>query len=123
MTLKEIAAKAGVSVATVSYVLNDSAKVSDETKQRVEQIIKETGYRSNILAKSLRKNRTNIIGIIVEDVTVWHTPYIIDGINELAEEKGYQTILSNLRLLSKIDDNFQDFTGDAGRWHYLCRHA
>lgn len=110
MTLKEIAAKAGVSVATVSYVLNDSAKVSDETKQRVEQIIKETGYRSNILAKSLRKNRTNIIGIIVEDVTVWHTPYIIDGINELAEEKGYQTILSNLRLLSKIDDNFQDIS-------------
>ncbi len=108
MTLKEIAAKAGVSVATVSYVMNGSAQVSDETKQRVEQIIKEMGYRSNILAKSLRKSRTNIIGIIVEDVTVQHTPYIIDGINELAEKKKYQTILSNLRLLSKIHDQFED---------------
>ena len=110
LTLKEIAAKAGVSAATVSYVLNDSAKVSEETRKKVEKIIKETGYRSNILAKSLRKSRTNLIGIIVEDITVWHTPYIIDGINALAEEKGYQTILSNLRLLSKIEDNFADIS-------------
>lgn len=110
MTLKEIAAKAGVSVATVSYVINNSAKVSDETKRKIEEIIKETGYRSNILAKSLRENRTHIIGVIVEDVTVWHTSYIVDGINELAEKKGYQTILSNLRLLSKIDDKFQDIS-------------
>lgn len=107
MTQKEIAARAGVSVATVSYVLNDSAKVSEETKQKVEKIIKETGYRSNILAQSLRKNRSSLVGVIVEDVTVWHTAYIIDGINELAEETGYQTILSNLRLLSKIETQFE----------------
>lgn len=110
MTLKEIAAEAGVSVATVSYVLNNSAKVSDETRQRVEKIIKETGYRSNILAKSLRKNHSSLIGVIVEDVTVWHTAYIIDGINALAEEKGYQTILSNLRMLSKIESRFEDIS-------------
>ena len=54
MTLKEIASMAGVSVATVSYVLNNTAQVSEETRKRVEKIIKETGYRSNILAKSLR---------------------------------------------------------------------
>ena len=107
MTLKEIAAKAGVSIATVSYVLNNTATVSDETRQRVEKIIKETGYRSNILAKSLRKNETFLIGVIVEDITVWHTAYIIDGINEIAETKGYNTILSNLRLLSKIESQFE----------------
>ena len=54
MTLKEIAERAGVSIATVSYVLNGNAQISDETRQKVEKIIKETGYRSNILAKSLR---------------------------------------------------------------------
>lgn len=106
MTLKEIAAQAGVSTATVSYVLNGTAKVSDETKKRVERIVRETGYQSNILARSLRKNKTSLVGVVVEDVTVWHTAYIIDGINKLAEQKGYQTILGNLRLLSKIESQF-----------------
>lgn len=106
MTLKEIAAMAGVSVATVSYVLNRTAPVSEETRERIEKIIKETGYRSNILAKSLRKNETRLIGILVEDVTVWHTAFIIDGINEIAETHGYNTILCNLRLLSKIESQF-----------------
>lgn len=107
MTLKEIAARAGVSVATVSYVLNNSAKVSDETRKKVEDIVKETGYRSNMLAKSLRKNRTSLVGVLVEDVTVWQTAYVIDGINALAKEKGYQIILSNLRLLAKIESKFE----------------
>lgn len=107
MTLKEIAERAGVSIATVSYVLNGNAQISAETRMKVEKIIKETGYRSNILAKSLRKNKTSLIGVLVEDVTVWHTAYIIDGINKLAEEKGYHTILSNLRLLSKIKTQFE----------------
>lgn len=107
MTLKEIAAQAGVSTATVSYVLNGSARVSEETRRRIEKIVKDTGYRTNILAQSLRKNRTSLIGVVVEDVTVWHTAYVIDGINALAEEKGYHTILSNLRLLSKIESQFE----------------
>lgn len=107
MTLKEIASMAGVSAATVSYVLNNTAQVSPETRQRVEKIIKETGYRSNMLAKSLRKNESRLIGVIVEDITVWHTAYIIDGINEIAEARGYNTILSNLRLVSKIESQFE----------------
>lgn len=107
MTLKEIAAQAGCSVATVSYVLNNRTKVSEETRQRVEKIIQETGYRSNILAQSLRKNRSSLIGIMVEDVTVWQTAHVIDGINALAKDSGYQTILSNLRLLTKIETKFE----------------
>ena len=51
MTLKEIAAQAGVSTATVSYVLNGSARVSEETRRRIEKIVKDTGYRTNILAQ------------------------------------------------------------------------
>lgn len=115
MTLKEIAEMAGVSAATVSYVLNNTAPVSPETREKIEKIIKETGYRSNILAKSLRKNETHLIGILVEDITVWHTAFIIDGINEIAEAKGYNTILCNLRLLSKIEsqfDHLSDFQKD-----------
>ena len=101
VTLKEIAKLAGVSTATVSYVLNDSAPVKDETKKRVMSIIKSTGYTSNSIARSLRVNKTKTIGIIVEDMTVIQVPILIDGINELAEINGYKTLLSNLRLLSK----------------------
>ncbi|MBP7347058.1 MAG: LacI family DNA-binding transcriptional regulator [Butyrivibrio sp.] len=110
MTLKEIADLAGVSTATVSYVINHSAAVSEKTRIKVEKIIKETGYHSNMLAKSLRKNESRLIGIIVEDIKVAHTAYIIDGINEIAEKKKYNTILCNLRLLSKIGSRFEDIS-------------
>lgn len=107
MTLKEVADRAGVSVATVSYVLNNSAKVSEVTKQKVEKIVRETGYRSNLLAQGLRRNYTSLLGVMVEDVTVWQTANIIDGINEVANKRGYQIILSNLRLLAKIESKFE----------------
>lgn len=110
MTQKEIAAKAGVSVATVSYVLNGSKKVSKETRERVLGIIKETGYRSNLLASSLRRSHTGLLGILVEDITTTHIPAILDGINKVTEEAGYRTILSNLRLVSKIGYQFQQIT-------------
>lgn len=115
VTLKEIAKLAGVSTATVSYVLNDSAPVKDETKKRILSIIKSTGYTANSIAKSLRVNKTKTIGIIVEDMTVIQVPILIDGINELAEIHGYKTLLSNLRLLSKqksIYDNAHDTKKD-----------
>lgn len=114
MTLKEIAKAAGVSTATVSYVINNSSKVSAKTKRRVQKIIQETGYRSNILARSLRKTKSGLIGILVEDITVGYSDNIIDGISQIAE-KDYNIILSNLRLQSKIGKNFSkisDFRND-----------
>lgn len=105
-TLKDIAAQAGVSIATVSYVLNGTRKVSDSTAKKVMDIARETGYQSNILAKSLRSRKTGMIGVIVEDIRAKHSPEIIDGINRAAEEQGYQILLSNLRLISKIGSEF-----------------
>ena len=101
MTLKEIAKLAGVSSATVSYVLNNSAPVSEITRKRVLKIVEKPGYPSNIIARSLHVNKTRTVGIIVEDVTVPHTAAIIDGINEYAKHNAYNTVLSNLRLMSK----------------------
>lgn len=107
MTLKDIAKLADVSSATVSYVLNNSAPVSEKTREKVLKIVQETGYTSNTLAKSLRISKTNTIGIVVEDITFSHTAAIIDGINEFAEQHGYNTVLNNLRLLSKIATRFE----------------
>lgn len=106
VTLKEIAKMAGVSTATVSYVLNNTASVKEETKNRVLSIVKSTGYTSNSIAKSLRISKTKTIGIIVEDMTDLSVPILIDGINEMAETRGYKTLLSNLRLLNNCKSKY-----------------
>ncbi|RCW62420.1 LacI family DNA-binding transcriptional regulator [Halanaerobium sp. ST460_2HS_T2] len=106
-TIKDIAKKAGVSTATVSYVLNDSAQISKETREKVLKIVDEMNYKRNNIAKSLRTNKTNTIGVIVEDMTVFNSPQIIDGINRYVEEHGFHIILSNLRLNKKIGNSFE----------------
>ena len=86
--MKDIAERAKVSIATVSYVLNESGNVGEETKKKVLEVIKELNYRPNLIAKSLKMKKTNTIGVIVEDMTVFNAPNIIDGINENAEKLG-----------------------------------
>jgi LacI family transcriptional regulator len=113
-TIKEIARLANVSTATVSYVLNDSAKISEETRERVLRVIEQANYKPNSIAKSLKVKRTDTIGIITEDITVFNTPEIIDGIDEYAEQSNYHIILENVRLYKKIGNNYQDTSKFAG---------
>jgi DNA-binding LacI/PurR family transcriptional regulator len=61
-TIKDVAKEAGVSIATVSYVLNDSGAVSDETRQRVLQAVKRLGYRPSVIAKGLQARESRMIG-------------------------------------------------------------
>jgi LacI family transcriptional regulator len=69
ITLEEIAQMAGVSIATVSRVINQNGRFSKETEKRVKDIIEEYNYRPNQMARGLRKNRGKVVGIIVPDVT------------------------------------------------------
>lgn len=103
ITLKEIAAQSGVSIATVSNILNGKSNVSEATKQRVMQIVKETGYRPNYMARSLRSSKTNTIGVIIEDITNFSSPLQIDGITAALEYRGYKLILENLRYYTKYN--------------------
>lgn len=75
-SIKDIAAKANVSIATVSYVLNGTRNVRSDTRERVVAAIEELNYKPNAIAKSLKLNRTNTIGVIAEDVTVFNTPIL-----------------------------------------------
>lgn len=61
-TIREVAKDAGVSIATVSYVLNDSRRVSDETRQRVLDVTQRLGYRANITARNLQASETRLLG-------------------------------------------------------------
>ena len=65
VTIKEIAAECGVSVATVSNVLNGKSNVGVETRKKVLDAVRQTGYQPDYVARGLRKKKTNMIGIIV----------------------------------------------------------
>lgn len=106
ISIKDIAAKAQVSTATVSYVINGTRNVSRKTRERVEQVIEEMNYKPNNAAQSLKRKRTNTIGVIAEDVTVFNVPEIIDGINDCADRLDMHILLTNLRLDKRIGRQF-----------------
>ena len=109
MTIKDIARLADVSAATVSNVLN--GKPGAASKQKAAEIFavaERLQYRPNILAKSLKLQRSKTIGIITEDLTVFNTPEIVDGIEECCEEHGYEIVLANMRLFKRYDNNLAD---------------
>jgi LacI family transcriptional regulator len=108
VTLKEIAAECGVSTATVSNILNGKKKVSEETKARVLEVVEKRGYKLNYIAQGLRKQKTQTIGIIAEDISQFTTPLIIEGIMENCEARGYRTIVQNLRLYARWHDAWFD---------------
>lgn len=85
-TLKDIAQRTGFSVSTISRVLHDSSKkykISDETKQQIKKAAEELGYRPNTLARGLRLQQTNEIGIVVPDIS---NPFFSALIKSLATE-------------------------------------
>jgi len=109
-TMKDIANLSGVSVATVSYVLNGTKKISPQVEARVLKAVEQTHYQPNSIAKSLRMKKTNIIGVLVEDICGMPVAEIVDGINEYLENTGYQVLLSNLRLLHKLHNQYEQLT-------------
>jgi LacI family transcriptional regulator len=106
--LKKIAQKANVSVATVSNVLNNRGRVGEETKKKILRIAEDFNYAPNRMAKSLKMNKSQTIGVIVEDLSVFNAPEIIDGINSFAEDHGYSILLMNLRMKKKTGVQYPD---------------
>lgn len=95
VTIKDVAKKAGVSISTVSRVINDSKPVTDEIKQKVLQVIEETGYVPNPLARSLVTKRSQLIGVVVPEVSDSFVSEILNGIEEIARMYDYDILLSN----------------------------
>lgn len=88
--IKDVAKRAGVSISTVSNVLNKSKYVSPELVKRVEDAVAELSYEVNPIARSMKNNRTGTIGVITEDMCGIFYPYVVKGINSVALEHGYQ---------------------------------
>lgn len=92
-TIIDVAKRAGVSKSLVSLVMRGAPNVSEEKRQRVLGVAADLGYRPNAVARSLVRQRTNLLGVLLSDL---HNPFfaeVIDGIQAEAAERGYRTII------------------------------
>ncbi|WP_031554142.1 LacI family DNA-binding transcriptional regulator [Oribacterium sp. FC2011] len=112
-TIREVAKLAGVSPATVSRVMNGTANVDDDKKNRVLEAIEKTGFQPNQLARALFKNSSRLVGLIVPNIDNPFFSELARKIEEEAFKRGYQIVLcssgnnsdkelSNIRMLSRM---------------------
>lgn len=106
-TISEIAKALDISTATVSRALNNkSARISDATRERVKKMAKKLGYQPNIVASSLRKGHSSLIGIIVPFADRHFFSAIIRGVEEEVKKHGYQVIIC--QSYDKIENEKED---------------
>jgi len=94
-SIKDVAKKAGVSTATVSRVLANNAPVRTETRERVMQAIEELDYRPNLIARSLRSQKSAKIGLVVSDIRNPFFTAIGRAVEDAAYEQGYSVLMCN----------------------------
>ena len=97
VTLKDVAAMAGVHPATVSRALNPETRllVSDETADRILAAADALGYRPNTVARSLRTRRSNTVGVLIPDLNNPLFPPIVRGIEDCLADAGYVALIGN----------------------------
>ena len=108
-TIKLIAAKANVSIATVSRVLNNDPKVTLETREKVLQISKELNYRPNLIARNFVKKTSNSIGLILPDISDEFFTDIIRGVDEITYKNGYYTMVASSHKYRTLIDSVNAF--------------
>src|SRR5271163_3725642 len=93
--MKQVAKMAGVSLGTVSHVLNGSARVKEPLRKRVLDVVSSLGYQPSQLARGLRRDKTNMIGMVIPDVTNPFFPAVVRGAEDIAFQNGYRLVLCN----------------------------
>ena len=93
--MKQVARMAGVSLGTVSHVLNNTAGVSETLRKRVLEVVDVLGYQPSQLARGLRRDKTNMIGMIIPDITNPFFPAVVRGAEDAAFGSGYRLVLCN----------------------------
>lgn len=96
-TIKDIAKALGLSTSTVSRALRDSYEISPETKQLVLDYARQINYRPNPIALSLKEKRSRSIGVIVSEIANSFFSQIINGVESIAQKKGYNVLISQTR--------------------------
>jgi DNA-binding LacI/PurR family transcriptional regulator len=96
-TVRDVAARAGVSIATVSRAVRGQAHVDPRTRKRVEEAARQLSYRPSGVARSLRLRATRTIGLIVTDIENPYFPQIVSAVEDAARERGYAVLLADGR--------------------------
>jgi len=96
ITIRDVAAAAGVSYQTVSRVINDRPDVADETRRRVWRVIEELGYQPSAIARSLIQQRSFTLGVVIAGLKYVGPSRTLNGIAKQAEEMGYTLLLKEL---------------------------
>ena len=103
MNIKQIAEKAGVSVATVSRVLNHPENVAPATREKIQKIIDQEEYKPNWFARGLNFNETRTIGLVIPHTVGSCYMEIAGGVEEVTRQKGYITFICNMERDPKIE--------------------
>jgi len=116
-TIKDVAKKANVSVATVSRVINNTGYVNSETRKMVEEVISTIGYVPNQLARSLYTKKSSIIGLIVPHISTYFFAELIESLEDAITQKGYKLMIFNskddIELEKKYINVFNQYSIDA----------
>lgn len=107
LTINDIAKKAYTSKTTVSFYLNGKFdKMSTVTKKRIEKVIEETNYSPNIMARSLKLKKSNLIGVVVSDITNPFSNNVVKGIEDITRRKGYQILVGSSNFDYYHEENY-----------------
>lgn len=95
VTMRQIAERAGVSIGTVSHVINGTAAVRDKLRERVLDAIRSLGYQPSQLGRGLRRNQTNMLVMMIPDVTNPFFPAVVRGVEDVAYKSALRLVLCN----------------------------
>ena len=105
VTIYEVAKEAGVSLATVSRVINGSSVVKEDTRTRVEEAISKLGYKPNAIAQGLALRRSTTIGLIIPEGSIAYANQVINGLADVAKIYDYNIVLHTITEgISKIEE-------------------
>lgn len=97
ITLKDVAAKAGVSFTTVSRALHGKSDINENTRKRIVEIAEELGYHPNNVARSLRMKRTNVLGVIIPDNSNPYFANLLKGVEDAAKKRKFSIVVINIQ--------------------------
>ncbi len=110
--IRDVARLAGVSSSTVSRIVNNTKPVSLEVRKRVEEAIKETGYKPNPVARSMVLKKTQVIGVLIADISNRYYAEFVRGIENAAFDNGYSIMLCDSNFSKKAETEYLELMRD-----------
>jgi LacI family transcriptional regulator len=99
--LKEIARYLGISISTVSAALQNREDISESTRERVQRAADELGYQPDSIARSLVTRRSNVLGVVVPDLSRSFFSELLKGVDSIASEEGYSLWFATLEKMRR----------------------